>query len=359
MSRLLTGKSVFVAVVALGVFLAGCSGDTPDVEPAKPASARPAAIMTINPEGMGSMSFSGVVRAAERADLAFRVPGKLTTMTVEEGDKVQAGEVLAELEQEEFLRAVDSAKVEFDKAQADYQRGLQIFESTQAIAKADLEKLKAQRDLARNRLSNARQDLDNSRLQAPFTGVIAQKVVSNFQNVNAGQTVYVLNDLEQLEVVVNIPSKFFLKPISQRRGYALIEGESEVRLPLSYKSYSPVADSISQTYRVVLELIDTKGQNVLPGMNARVHAIGDGTEGEAVIQVPVQAVVPTNTGDEFVWVVGDEGKVEKRLVEVGRLMDDQVVVEDGLATGDRIVTAGVGALTEGMKVRPLDSEEQP
>lgn len=356
----LFSRNTAIGIAVMAIFLlAGCSDDQAETVTDTPAPARPAAIQTISGSAIGSMSFNGVVRSAERAELAFRVPGRLSAMDVDEGDKVEEGQVLARLEQKEFLRSVNSAKVEFDKAQADYERGVQIFESTQAIAKSDLEKLKTQRDLARNKLSNARQDLDNTALRAPFTGVIAKKSVSNFRNVNSGQAIYVLHDLNNLEVVIDVPSKMFLAPNGQRNAFAVVENESDVRLPVTYKTFSSDADALSQTYRVALEFSDLEGQNVLPGMNARVYPVNDATMSGTIVRVPVRAVLPTNTGSEFVWLVGESGAVEKRIVEVGQLLEDQVIVKDGLEVGDQVVVAGVNALTEGMKVRPLQDKGQP
>lgn len=347
-----------VLTVVTGFWLSGCSDSKDDATTKAAPSVRPVAMQTISNTALGSMSFNGVVRSAERAELAFRVPGKLAEMNVDEGDKVETGQVLAKLEQEEFLTAVDSAKVRFDKDQADYRRGAQIFKSSQAISRSDLEKLKTTRDLAKNKLSNARQDLDDASLRAPFDGVIAEKTVNNFRNVNSGQTVYVLHDLSELEVVVDVPGKLFLKPSDQQKAFAMVENNSDVRLPVVYKKFSSDADSLSQTYRVTLELTDLKGQNVLPGMNVRVYPVDAGGK-ETVVQIPLQAVSPTNTGDEFVWLVGDDGEVKKRVVQVGQLLDDQVIVQEGLAVGDRIAVAGVGALKEGMKVRPLQEKGQP
>lgn len=358
MRRLFSTTIPIVITIATALLLAGCS-ESKDEATSKTASAvRPAAIQTISSTALGSMSFNGVVRAAERAELAFRVPGKLAEMHVDEGDKVKAGQVLAKLEQEEFLTAVDSAKVRFAKDQADYRRGAQIYKSSQAISRSDLEKLKTTRDLAKNKLSNAQQDLDDASLRAPFDGVIAEKTVSNFRNVNSGQSIYVLHDLSDLEVVIDVPGKLFLTPGDQQKAFAMVENNSDIRLPVVYKNFSSDADSLSQTYRVTLELTDLKGQNVLPGMNVRIYPIDDDGK-ETVVQVPLQAVSPTNTGDEFVWLVGDDGEIQKRVVEVGKLLDDQVIIEDGLAVGDRIVVAGVGALSEGMKVRPLQDKGQP
>jgi len=358
MRRLFSTTIPIVVTIVAALLLSGCSESKDEATTKTAPSARPAAIETISSTALGSMSFNGVVRAAERAELAFRVPGKLAEMNVDEGDKVETGQVLAKLEQEEFLTAVDSAKVRFNKDQADYRRGAQIFNSSQAISKSDLEKLKTTRDLAKNKLSNAQQDLDDASLRAPFDGVIAKKTVSNFRNVNAGQSIYILHDLSDLEVVIDVPGKLFLTPGDQQKAFAMVENNSDVRLPVVYKNFSSDADSLSQTYRVTLALTDLKGQNVLPGMNVRIYPIDDDGK-EPVVQIPLQAILPTNTGDEFVWLVGDDGGVKKRVVQVGKLLDDQVIIKEGLAVGDRIVVAGVGALSEGMKVRPLQDKGQP
>lgn len=358
MNRLFFGNTAAVAAIAISLLLAGCVDEKTDTAINTAAVVRPAVIQTIAGSAIGNMSFNGVIRSAERAELAFRVPGKLTAMKVNEGDPVEKGQVLATLVQEEFRTEVSSATVEYDKAQTDYNRGAQIFKSTQAISQSDLEKLKAKRDLARNKLANAQQDLSNTSLRAPFAGVIAQKAVNNFLNVKSGQVIYILHDLNNLEVVVNIPGQRFLNPPAQKNAYVTIENDREVKLPVVYKNHSSDADSLSQTYRVVLALTDLKGKNVLPGMNARLYSIDDSTLETVAIQVPIQALVPDNTGDVFVWLVGDEGSVEKRVVQVGQILDDRVIIEDGLAIGDRIVIAGVNALTAGMKVRSLSPKGQ-
>ncbi|MDN6180970.1 MAG: efflux RND transporter periplasmic adaptor subunit [Halomonas subglaciescola] len=346
MRRLFSTATSIAMTMAAVLLLSGCSDNQNEEKTQAAPPVRPVAMQTISGTALGSMSFNGVVRSAERAELAFRVPGKLVEMNVDEGDKVQAGQVLAKLEQEEFLTAVDSAKVRFNKDQADYRRGDQIFKSSQAISKSDLETLKTTRDLAKNKLSNARQDLDNSSLRAPFNGVIAKKTVSNFRNVNAGQSIYVLHDLSDLEIIVDVPGKLFLMPGDQQKAFAMVENSSDVRLPVVYKNFSADADSLSQTYRVTLALTDLKGQNVLPGMNVRIYPVDDGGK-ETIVRIPLQAVSPTNTGDEFVWLVGDDGEVKKRVIQVGKLLDDQVIIKEGLAVGDRIVVAGVGALQDG------------
>ena len=75
------------------------------------------------------------------------------------------------------------------------------------------------------------------------------------------------------------------------------------------------------------------------------------------ILIPVTAVVPSNTGEQFLWLVGADNKVQRRTIMVGRLFGDQLEVTDGLMAGDRIVIAGVHALTEGLEVHPMSAVE--
>lgn len=154
--------------------LVGC-GESPGEanDNQKVSVIRPVATQTISSSTVDNLTFNGVVRSTERAELTFSVAGKLATVKVAEGDAVKEGEVLARLEQEEFQITFDSADVKYEKANADYKRALKIYQQSKAISESDLERLKAERDLAKNQLSDARKNLENSTLKAPFDGVIA------------------------------------------------------------------------------------------------------------------------------------------------------------------------------------------
>jgi len=349
----------FQRVLFLGcvmTVLSGC-GDEQSTPPVAADISRPALILTLQPQGVSQTHFTGVVRSAERAELAFKQSGKLATMVAQEGNKVERGQVLATLDDAVLKTALDSAKVEYKQAQTDFDRGNKIFSTSQAISRSDLEQLKVKRDLAANKVSKAQQDVDNAIIKAPFDGIIAQKLVNNFATVQPNQPIYVVHNPRDLEVMINVPGKLFLEPTSGQHAIAEIEGLADQRFNLTYRYYAADADPISQTYQVVLGFDDPSSAPLLPGMTAKVYPLMDASAAAKSIMVPIDAVVPSNTGSQFVWLVGQDSTVSQQQIKVGNLLGSQIQVTEGLSAGDKIVVAGVHALTQGMKVHPMNAEE--
>lgn len=341
----------------LVVTLSGC-GKQVEIQNTETAVSRPAVIYTVERSGLSEASFTGVLRAAQRVELAFRQPGKLTQLYVQEGQQVTAGQVLAELDNLELETLLDSARVDYKQAQANYIRAEAIFRESQAISRSDLEQLMAKRDVAANKVRQAEQNLDNSLLKAPFTGIVAQKLVNNFTTVQANQAVMVLHNPTDLEVVIEVPAKYFVHPKASVHGIAEIENLPNQRFSVTYRYHASDADPLAQTYQVVLGFDDLSGARLMPGMNARVFAkSAEGSQKNSIL-VPVTAIVPANTGAQFLWLVDTDGIVQRRTIMVGRLFGEQIEVTDGLVAGDRIVIAGVHALTEGMKVHAMSDVEK-
>ncbi|MBV0932911.1 efflux RND transporter periplasmic adaptor subunit [Marinobacterium weihaiense] len=340
--------------VLLSMLLTGCDSEPPAAASSVTDVERPARIERVRSVESDSLVFNGTVRAAQRAELAFKVAGRVEKMVVNEGDRVEAGDLLAQLDDRELRTALSSARAEYASADADYKRGLAIYKRSQAISKSDLEKLATQQNLAANRLREAQLALDETRLTAPFAGVVGRKLVEDFARVGANQTVVVLQNLQDLEVVIQVPDKVVLQHHREQPVAARIVG-LEQQFPLSLKFFATEADPVTQTYQVVFGLGDKGDAPVLPGMSAQVFAVG--SNGEQRVAVPLSAIVPDNQGQQFVWRVSDEGRAMKQPVQVGPLLGDRAVITDGLAQGERIITAGVGSVREGMAVRPLDNKE--
>jgi multidrug efflux pump subunit AcrA (membrane-fusion protein) len=120
---------------------------------------------------------------------------------------------------------------------------------------------------------------------------------------------------------------------------------------------------VTQTYEVVLTLKSRPpGLTLLPGMSVTVLPFSStaptaakSPPADAALSIPLTAVVSDATGGTFVWVVGAGGQVTRSNVALGAIRGGDVTVASGLNAGERIVTAGVSALREGMKVRPLDA----
>ena len=340
--------------------ISGCGGQGDDGPSQGDSQAgldlvRPAQIEVVSAATQAGLSFSGLVQSARRSELAFKASGRVAEMLVSEGDPVEQGQVLAVLDDSEFKLALQAAEARFDKANADFQRGEKIYSSTQAISRSDLDKLRTERDLARNQLQLARRDLSETQLKAPFPGIIARRMVSEFSRVQANQAIYTLHDLAELEVSIDVPGSVVIGGSRQNKGFAIIDDLPGVRFPLEVKNFSSEADPASQTYNVVLGFEDLMGHKIFPGMPVKVMpAAMTGADAAPSIAVPLGAIVPSNTGVQNVWLVDSDGRVELRPVETAALEGDRVTVTSGLTLGDRIVTAGLKELRPGMRVRPLE-----
>lgn len=353
--------AAWVLGLTLGT-LAGCSDPPPP--PAAPEVVRPAVIYTVGAAGpTEKLRFAGLLRAARRAELSFNVPGFVTEFTLTEGSRVRKGQVVARLDDSVFQARVNAARSEFERAQADLGRYQRLWETEQAVARSEVDDRKARLETARTNLAAAEQDLRDTFIRAPFDGVLTRRRLETFTSVQAKQAIADLQDPRTLEVVIQVPQRLLRDGNRDARALAYFEGHEGRPLPMTLKSFSTEADAQTQTYTVVFTLSERPADmTLLPGMPVTVQpfaapqAVARAASGSAAVPaIPLTAVVSDTGSETFVWVVGPEGRVSRRTVVPGPLNGDRLTVTQGLSAGERIVSAGVSALREGQRVRPLDT----
>ena len=354
LSMKITRLAAGVALTSL--LLGGCSKETE--QQTTEVVIQPALTEVVASSAGDELDFNGVVRSAQRADLAFRIGGMITDIRVKEGDQVHKGDLLAQLDARDARTNLESAKLELQNAKDDYLRASAIFEKSQAISKSDLDTITTKYNLARNRVAEANRKLEYTELRAPFDGIIGRKLVDNHSQIQANTPAIILHDLSDLEVVINLPDKVMISGLRETTANAELAAIPGEVFPLTLRTWATQADPSSQTYPVVLGFSDLKGMRVLPGMVVKVVAIQpEEARSGANITVPLTAVVPDNQGGQYVWIVGSDNKVTKRAVEVGSLRNNRIVVEKNLEPGERVIAAGVSSLKEGMEVHPYSAGE--
>ena len=334
--------------------ISGCS----EPEQAEESSevARPVPLLVVSGGDHGSkLRFPGRVRATKRAELAFNVPGRLITLPIKEGQQVNKGDLIAQLDDENYRIVQTSAQAEFNKARTDYSRVQKIWQQSQAVAKAEVDQQRTAMEVTRARYLSAKKDVDDTRLTAPFSGVVTKRHVENFSNVQAKEPIVNLQDLNNLEIVINVPERVVRNTPKQLAGFAVFPGHSDAPLPVTLTSFSSESDSQTQSYEVVLALEPGYQLTVLPGMSVDIIPKGELVAAEAgVVAVPLKAIYSSSDSSTGVWVVDPESsRVSLRTVELGDVVGEQVMVVSGLTSGEQIVTAGVSQLREDMLVRAL------
>ncbi|ABZ76538.1 efflux transporter, RND family, MFP subunit [Shewanella halifaxensis HAW-EB4] len=352
-------NSLAVSIVLATVLMSGC--DKEEVQVVAAPVIRPVLSEIVSSQVGDELSFNGVVRAAERAELAFQVGGRLINILVKEGDEVKQGQVLARLDARDATTALESAQLELKNTALDHNRALVVYEKSQAISKSELDTITTRLELARNHVEDATLQLEYTELKAPFAGIIGRKLVDNHIQIQANTPVFILHDLSDLEVVINIPHKVMLSSAIASKANAELSAIPGTLFPLALRTFGTQADAVSQTYPVVLGFDDLKGFRVLPGMAVKVvpssastiqNVSPNASQNASNLTIPLTAVVPDNQGKQFVWVVGSDNKAQKRFIELGALSKNRIVVKSNLAVGERVIIAGVSSVREGMQVRP-------
>jgi multidrug efflux system membrane fusion protein len=344
-------------------------------EPAKTVEPiRPVKLMKVGGSLAGkTRKLPGTVRAADRVDLAFQVPGTLVELPVKEGQTVKKGTLVARIDPRDYETNLRNAEGVLAKAQAglvyaiaEYKRYVKVKETDagavsdsmvalklagEKVARADLQSAKAT-------VAAAKDQLEYTRLKAPFDGVIAQKYVDNYKEVQAKEAVLSLQNVIDVEVIIDVP-ELMLAPIRKTlpRFYAEFTADPIRRFELQIKEFATQADSVTQTYRVVLVMPAPAGIRILPGMTTNVSIeFTEDAETGAEILIPAIAVFADDAGHSQVWVVDPQtNKVQRRMVTTGDLSgSDSIRIISGLSPDETIAVSGVSKLREGQMVRALE-----
>jgi RND family efflux transporter MFP subunit len=356
-------KSFFnclLLLIAFSLLLTGCK-DTEEAE--LPDPIKPVKLFKVLAEQEKlQMSLPGRVRAARRSELSFKVSGPLEKLPVEEGQVVKKGDLIAQILPRDFQTAINEAKARELEAEQQYNRYKELYSKRQ-VSKADFDRYRASRDVARAHLEDARNALKDTTLVAPFDGVIAKRYVENFQKVKEKEPIVYLQLIDKLEILINVPE---LMVAQFRQG-----GDTEVTAEfdsvpgnlysLKVKEFSTDADPATQTYQVVLVMDQPEEANILPGMTAKVTAMSKkGTSGDSNILVPAIAVLNDADGKNYLWVFNRDSKTAtKTAIELGNLAgSENALIIGGLQGGEEIVISGVTKLRDGMEVRPWENQRE-
>ncbi len=335
--------------------VAACGGDTE--EEVREPVVRPVKLLTLSAASdLQRSRYPAVVSAGRFSELSFQVGGLIEDIAVVDAQTVNAGDLIARLDQRDFQSSLVSARSQFQNAEEEYQRAVRLAEQD-AIARSVLEQRESQRDVARAQLDTAEKALQDTVLQAPFTGVVAQVAVRERESIAAGQLVAALMDTSTLEVTVDLPARVIAESleVEDRGSFVILEAAPETRIPATFKEADLLADTASQTYGVTFTFAPPENLVILPGMNATVElssARVSGAGADTRKSVPISAI-GSDGESTYVWLVDkDTMTVSRREVTIAEGVGEYAIVTEGLAPGDTIATAGASFLTEGMQVRP-------
>jgi RND family efflux transporter MFP subunit len=341
-------------------------------------SVRPIKAMKVGDEQpFGGRWFPGKATATQEANLSFRVPGTVEVIPVDVGDNVNQGSLLARLDPKDYQVALNDAKAQLRKASAglelaesEYTRVARVFEkdpgaiskSMVDVRKAELDTAKANIVSAQAAVESAMDNLSYTYLKSPYDGVVVEKFVEQFEDVQAKQQVVRVLDNSSIEFTVQVPETLMEHVDVVKKVGALVVFDTypDDEVPARIKEVGKEASKTTRTYPVTLIMDQPENFKILPGMAGK--AKGDkkavaeiaAEEGLVGIEIPVTATFSDEAKQSFVWVVDESSKqVSKRAVTIINLTEKGAMIT-GLESGETIATAGANMLVEGQQVRILE-----
>ncbi len=353
--------SYFLSLSILLIFFAGCgSEEAPKKEIIRPVKA----MMVGSIADLAERGYPATTKASQETEVSFRVGGPLTKVNVVEGAVVKKGEIIAEIDPRDYKLEEQSARARYQQTKAEAERYKRLWEKG-SVAKNDYDRKQAAYLQAKAAWEDAVNNLKDTKLRAPFTGVYGAKLVDVGQEVKAKEPITTISNLSVIEVATTIPEQLAVQFRNFESFEVVFETYPDIVFQATLKEMGKVPTAEGFPLRLYLNhKNDPKDPNqpkITAGMSCRVTIkLKQVDANNDEIVVPLAAVF--ESGDEnhpSVWVlVGkDTLTVKKQAVKLnGFAGKDLVKIESGLEAGQQIVVAGAKRLVEGQKVKILDNE---
>lgn len=337
-------------LLPLPLLLAACGEKTPAQEAPRETVKLVKALKVGAGETAREERYSGEVRARHETTLGFRVGGKYVERLVDAGARIAAGQPLARLDPADAQLAATQAEASRRFAEAELKRTEELRQKN-FISQAALDAKDTAAKAAVAQAQLAQNQARYTTLLADAPGVVAAVLAEPGQVVAAGQGVFRVARDGEREVAVAIPESRVagLKVGADSTVTLWADGDGK-RFKGRLRELAPAADPATRTFAARVSILDADAAVIL-GMTATVSFARDAAEEKIV--VPLAAILQQGQGKDgpAVWVIGADGTLGQRPIEVERYGDAGAVLKRGLAPGETIVAAGAFKLVAGEKVR--------
>lgn len=375
----LTGASPMRALASLLLMLAACHRSTDAASEQAPV---PVVVRAVSePTEIHGARYSGTIEPATRVDVAFRVSGYVGELlrvkasdgrlrTVQEGDVVSSGTVLAVVRQGEYLEKVAAANAQLAQAKAtagqaktEWDRTRRLVASN-AVPAAELDESSSRLDVAQALVSgaeaqvrDARLLLNDTSLRAPISGVVLKRAIEPGAFVAAGSTVFAVADTSNVKFVFGAPDSLVGHMAEGSKLTVHVKAlDNDVEGVIT--RIAPSADAKTHVFDIEITIPNPDGR-LKPGFVASIGLSTPLRDGPP-IALPLTGVVRSSRDPRgfAVFVITEEAGnsvAHLRDVKLGAIIGNEVQVLSGLQKGDRIVSVGATLLVDGAHVRILPS----
>ena len=298
--------------------------------------------------------YAALSTADDAVTLAFKLAGRVVDVPVAKGMKVKKGALLAQLDKRDVELQVETTLSAYREVQSRLERAERLLKYN-AISAQEVESLRNTLTQSLSAYRNALDMIADTRITAPFDGVVERVYIDTYERVSSGQPIVRIVRPRSTTVGFTAPEyllSYLSLPTTTYR--VTFDAYKDTPFNAKIKSYARTSsDALGFPVSLRLVDVDTTRYNISPGMTCIAMVEFVESDKEAV-SVPLTAIYAPVGDDDYVWVIDADSTVQRRRVELGELTGEaSVVVLHGLKSGERVVSAGVYHLTNGERVRIL------
>lgn len=331
----------YVIMASLVVGLTGCSNRK--VQENEPVRVKVQAVKVQPMQGV--QVFSGTIEEMVGSTLSFSVSGTLAQIRVSAGQRVRQGELIASVDDATLQNSHAVAAAALEQAEDAYARMKQLHDNN-SLPEMQWTEVQSKLKQARSAEQISKKSLEDSRLYAPFSGVIAAKNVEIGQNVMPGSPVVRLVGVEQVKVSISVPENEISRVAIGQPARIRVSALDNRMFEGNIVEKGIAAHPLSRSYEVKALVRNETGE-LLPGMICEMELQREQVQ-EGIL-LPNHVILLDNENRQFVWVNQSE-KASKRYVTVGELGSRGVFITSGLNPGDEVLVEGQQKVSENMDI---------
>ena len=338
-------KSTLILLISFAFFLCSCQRGNEVKEE----------ILRVNTASVTTVSagknteFAFIAQPFRTSELSFRVSGPIDQFDVYAGSQYKRGSIIAGIDPRDFRIRRNRAEAVHLQAKAEYERIRLLFEKGN-VAASVYEKAKADYVSAKSAFETAVNELEDTKLMAPFNGYVGEVYLEKFQDVKASQPVVSFIDIDRLKIEIYVTQDIActIRPRDTVRLRFDAQPDRLYTANVVEVSKGTTRNNLSYLLTAILPNEDNR---LLSGMSGKV-LLESVPVSSGKITIPQVALCHRPSVGDYVWVVNPEtNRVARQSVPVGELLPDETVrIETGLQAGEVVATSGLRFLSDGMEV---------
>lgn len=291
-----------------------------------------------------NLTVTGSLIANEYVELSTEMPGKVTNIYFEEGDRIEKGTCLLTINDADLKARLEKLKLQ-KKLNEDNEYRQQVLFEKEAISKEEYEVALTELNKAEADIREVEAQLDKTKILAPFNGIVGLRYVSEGAFVNTNTTIASFLSINPIKIDFSIPGRYS-HLISENQTIRFTVDNFDKPYEGVIYAIEPQIDTQTRTLKI-RAISNNKTNDLFPGKFVNV-SLNLETIDEALMVPNISVIPELNTHKVFLLQNGQARAVN---VEIGIRTDDNIQITKGLAPGDTVITSGILEIREGSPVR--------